>query len=74
MARSSAAFTADEGCLRNAKFYIVAVPTPINQDHTPNLAPVIGASESDAKRERDVDLRPFAAAQDTDGSINRGGS
>lgn len=38
-------FTADENDLQKAKFYIVAVPTPINTDHTPNLAPVIGASE-----------------------------
>lgn len=38
-------FTADEKDLQQAKFYIVAVPTPINTDHTPNLAPVIGASE-----------------------------
>lgn len=38
-------FTADEKKLREAKFLIVAVPTPINTDHTPNLTPVIGASE-----------------------------
>lgn len=38
-------FTADESRLQEASFYIVAVPTPINTDHTPNLAPVIGASE-----------------------------
>ena len=38
-------FTADEKKLREAKFLIVAVPTPVNMDHTPNLAPVIGASE-----------------------------
>ncbi len=38
-------FTADEADLRKAKFHIVAVPTPINQDHTPDLTPVIGASE-----------------------------
>ena len=28
-----------------AKFIIVAVPTPVNTDHTPDLTPVIGASE-----------------------------
>lgn len=39
-------FTADENDLKKAKFYIVAVPTPINTDHTPDLAPVIGASET----------------------------
>lgn len=37
-------FTADETKLREAKFHIVAVPTPVNQDKTPNLAPVEGAS------------------------------
>ncbi|MEY8390538.1 nucleotide sugar dehydrogenase [Lachnospiraceae bacterium] len=38
-------FTADASELQKAKFHIVAVPTPVNQDHTPDLAPVIGASE-----------------------------
>lgn len=42
---TSVFFTSDESHLRNAKFLIVAVPTPINQDKTPNLAPVISASE-----------------------------
>ena len=38
-------FTADEKELQKAKFHIVAVPTPVNQDHTPDLSPVEGASE-----------------------------
>ena len=38
-------FTSDETALRRAKFHIVAVPTPVNLDHTPDLTPVIGASE-----------------------------
>lgn len=38
-------FTSDESDLKNAKFHIVAVPTPVNIDHTPDLTPVIGASE-----------------------------
>lgn len=38
-------FTADETSLQNAKFHIVAVPTPVNSDHTPDLTPVIGASK-----------------------------
>lgn len=38
-------FTADETELGKAKFIIVAVPTPVNTDHTPDLTPVIGASE-----------------------------
>lgn len=39
-------FTADEKRLQEAKFIIVAVPTPVNTDHTPDLTPVIGASET----------------------------
>lgn len=42
---SSVYFTSNEEDLRKAKFHVVAVPTPVNTDHTPNLAPVIGASE-----------------------------
>ena len=38
-------FTSDENDLRKAKFHIVAVPTPINNDKTPNLGPIISASE-----------------------------
>ena len=38
-------FTADETKLREARFHIVAVPTPVNEDHTPDLTPVEGASE-----------------------------
>ncbi|WP_347548509.1 nucleotide sugar dehydrogenase [Pseudalkalibacillus hwajinpoensis] len=37
-------FTVDESKLKEAKFHIVAVPTPINLDKTPNLSPVEGAS------------------------------
>ena len=42
---STVMWTADEKDLRKAKFHIVAVPTPVNTDHTPDLTPVIGASE-----------------------------
>lgn len=38
-------FTADESKLKEAKFHIVAVPTPVNDDHTPDLTPVEGASK-----------------------------
>lgn len=38
-------FTTDEKKLKQARFIIVAVPTPVNSDHTPDLSPVIGASE-----------------------------
>lgn len=37
-------FTNDETMLRQAKFHIVAVPTPVNDDHTPDLTPVESAS------------------------------
>ena len=37
-------FTADPSKLKEAKFHIVAVPTPVNDDHTPDLSPVEGAS------------------------------
>lgn len=42
---TSVVFTSDEACLKEAKFIIVAVPTPVNTDHTPDLTPVIRASE-----------------------------
>jgi len=42
---TSVKFTCDEIELKKAKFYIVAVPTPINEDKSPNLNPLIGASQ-----------------------------
>jgi len=42
--KTTVEFTADETKLREAKFHIVAVPTPINSDKTPDLSPVEGAS------------------------------
>ena len=39
-------FTSDEKRLREAKFYIVAVPTPVCDDHTPDLGPVESASRA----------------------------
>lgn len=38
-------FTVNQEDLKKAKFHIIAVPTPVNLDHTPDLSPVIGASE-----------------------------
>lgn len=38
-------FSSNEKELRKSKFHIVAVPTPVNVDHTPDLAPVISASK-----------------------------
>ena len=42
---TSIRFTSSEADLRKAKFHIVAVPTPVNTDHTPDLTPVVSASE-----------------------------
>lgn len=43
--KTAVEFTSNEAKLKEAKFHIVAVPTPVNLDHTPDLTPVIGASE-----------------------------
>lgn len=45
ISQSTVNFTSDEKELKNARFHIIAVPTPVNIDHTPNLSPVISASE-----------------------------
>lgn len=39
-------FTADPSRLKEAKFIVVAVPTPVNEDNTPDLRPVEGASRT----------------------------
>ena len=39
-------FTADPSRLKEARFIIVAVPTPVNDDTTPDLRPVKGASKT----------------------------
>ncbi|WP_042221475.1 nucleotide sugar dehydrogenase [Oceanobacillus manasiensis] len=44
--KTSMTFTNNEEELKACKFHVVAVPTPINTDKTPNLSPVIGASET----------------------------
>lgn len=42
---SNCVFACDESALDGASFYIVAVPTPIAEDKTPDLTPMIGASK-----------------------------
>ena len=42
--RTTVDFTSDAARLREARFHIVAVPTPVNPDHTPDLAPLKSAS------------------------------
>ena len=44
VAASTVEFTSDETRLRDAKFHIVAVPTPVNADKSPDLSPVVNAS------------------------------
>ena len=44
IAKTTVDFTFDETKLKDAKFHIVAVPTPVNYDHTPDLTPVESAS------------------------------
>ncbi len=44
--KTNAYFTWQEEDLRACKFHIIAVPTPINPDKTPNLNPVMRASET----------------------------
>lgn len=44
ISKTTVDFTSDETRLREAKFLIVAVPTPVNSDHTPDLYPVENAS------------------------------
>ncbi|PYZ92579.1 UDP-N-acetyl-D-galactosamine dehydrogenase [Salipaludibacillus keqinensis] len=39
-------FSSDEVRLKEALFHIVAVPTPVNSDHTPDLTPVKSASRT----------------------------
>lgn len=46
---TTAFFTANETCLQDCKFHIVAVPTPINRDKTPDLRPLIAASKTVGK-------------------------
>lgn len=44
IAKTAVDFTCDETRLRECKFHIVAVPTPVTDDHTPDLSPVESAS------------------------------
>lgn len=39
-------FTADKEDLKNAHFFVVAVPTDIDEHKVPNLRPILGASKS----------------------------
>ena len=43
---STVDFTADPTRLKEARFIVVAVPTPVNEDNSPDLRPVEGASKT----------------------------
>ncbi len=45
VSQSGVEFTCDAARLREAQFHIVAVPTPVYADHTPDLSPLKKASE-----------------------------
>lgn len=45
IANTTVEFTSDEARLKEAKFHIVAVPTPVKGDHTPDLTPMVSACE-----------------------------
>lgn len=45
MSKTKIVFSCNENDLSKARFHIIAVPTPINIDHTPDLTPVIEASK-----------------------------
>ena len=44
LCNTSVEFTNNENMIDEASFYIVAIPTPVNDDHTPDLSPIIKAT------------------------------
>ena len=46
ISKTTVEFTSDPAKLQEARFIIVAVPTPVNDDNSPNLRPVEGASRT----------------------------
>ena len=46
ISKTSVEFTADPSKLKEARFVIVAVPTPVKDDNSPDLGPVKGASKT----------------------------
>ncbi|MDG5471363.1 nucleotide sugar dehydrogenase [Jeotgalibacillus sp. ET6] len=46
ISKTTVEFTSDENRLKEAKFHIVAVPTPVRDDRTPDLSPVKAASKT----------------------------
>lgn len=46
ISKTAVEFTADPSRIKEAKFIIVAVPTPVKDDNSPDLGPVKGASKT----------------------------
>lgn len=46
ISKTTVDFTSDPSRLREAKFIIVAVPTPVREDNSPDLRPIEGASRT----------------------------
>jgi len=49
LAKSTITFTTDPACIADASFVVVAVPTPVDDHHRPDLTPVTKASETVGK-------------------------
>jgi UDP-N-acetyl-D-galactosamine dehydrogenase len=49
ISKTTVDFTTDDSKLKEVKFIIVAVPTPVNNDNTPDLRPIEGASRTVGK-------------------------
>lgn len=45
LSKCKVSFSDNEKSLKECKFHVIAVPTPINDDKTPDLNPLIGASK-----------------------------
>ena len=46
VATSSVTFTSDESCVADAEFIVVTVPTPVSEDHKPDLSSLESASSA----------------------------
>lgn len=44
--KTTLTFTSKDSTLKECKFHVISVPTPINNDKTPNLKPIIEASKT----------------------------
>ena len=52
-------FTADAEAIKEASFFIVAVPTPVDESRTPNLRPLLGASSTVGRALKRGDIAVF---------------